>query len=49
MHLLGDPAAQPVPQSRAETSSLEERVRILEERLSQLEAKLQQNSPGLSS
>jgi len=41
MHLLGDPTAQPAPiQSHTDHGSLEERVRILEERLSQLEARL---------
>lgn len=40
MHLLGDPAAQPAPQSHTDHGSLEDRVRVLEERLSQLEAKL---------
>jgi len=44
MHLLGDPAARPsqtVP-AHAEHGSLEERVRMLEERLSILEAKLEE-------
>ena len=43
LHLLGDPAAQPAPapQSHTDHGSLEERVRILEDRLSQLEARLQ--------
>jgi uncharacterized protein YceH (UPF0502 family) len=42
MHLLGDPNARPVQAttSYAESSSLEERVRLLEERLTALEARL---------
>jgi uncharacterized protein YceH (UPF0502 family) len=42
MHLLGDPAARPVQatQSQPEQGSLEDRVRVLEERIGAIEAKL---------
>jgi uncharacterized protein YceH (UPF0502 family) len=42
MHLLGDPNARPaqVAQTQTDNASLEERVRVLEERLAAIEARL---------
>jgi uncharacterized protein YceH (UPF0502 family) len=47
MHLLGDPNARPaqVAVAQGEHGSLEERVRILEERIDQLEARLAGTHP----